>query len=116
MPLEFRHPDEQALHHQLRDALNRNLTSKDFFVWISVVPSGEASEIETLDAIVAATDQWLAHLSPDAVQPQAMPEQRFIDRAGEVQIHAVPKKPEARGQRAKEIVGNPEPILVGYAP
>jgi hypothetical protein len=114
VPLEPRHPDEPPLHHELRDALNRHLTNHKFFVWIEVEPSGAAQSFQNLAAMVAATEHWLAGLDPDAVDAQALPEQRFLDRAGEVRITAIPKKPSARGQRAEQIVGNPEPILVGW--
>jgi hypothetical protein len=38
----------------------------------------------------------------------------FEDPAADVRIRAIPKKPEARGTRATEIVGNPEPVLMGF--
>jgi hypothetical protein len=63
---------------------------------------------------VAATEQWLGHLDPDTLDPAALPEQLFRDRAGEVRITAIPKKPSARGRRADQIVGNPEPSLSGW--
>lgn len=114
MPMEPRHPDEPALHRDLRDALNRDLNNTDFFVWIDVVPSGAAQTFANLDAMVAATEGWLAHLNPDAIDPNALPEQLFRDPAGEVRITAVPKKPSARGRRADQIVGNPEPAVSGW--
>jgi hypothetical protein len=114
MPMEPRHPDEPALHFELRDALNRGLTNTDFFVWIDVEPSGAAQSFKNLAAMVAATEHWLADLDPDAVDPGALPEQPFHDHAGKVRITAIPKKPSARGQRAEEIVGNPGPVLVGW--
>jgi hypothetical protein len=114
MPLEPSHPDEPELHHQLRDALNEGLKSTDFFVWIRVRPTGYQKSFAYLPRIVARTDQWLASLDPDApsVSWQSVAES-FKDPAADVEIQAIPKKPEARGRRATQIVGNPEPALSG---
>ena len=114
MPMKPRHRDEPALHHELRDALNHGLTNTNFFVWIDVEPSGTARRFENLRAMVAATEVWLANLDPDAIDPAALPEQLFRDPAGEVRITAILKKPSARGRQPREIVGNPEPVVVGW--
>lgn len=116
MPLEPLHPDEPALHHALRDMLNQSLTSTDFFVWIRVEPTGERREFEDLGAIVADTEQWLSGLDPDAVNADDLPARGYRDRAADIEVRAIPKKPSARGYRAAEIVGNPEPVLAGWLP
>jgi hypothetical protein len=113
VPLEPSHPDEPALHYALRDALNGRLTNTDFFVWITVRPTGEQQEFRNLDWIVHDTETWLASLDPDAERDLAS-ERFFHDPAAEVQIRALPKKPEARGKGTQPIVGNPEPILTGW--
>jgi hypothetical protein len=120
--LEPLHPDEPELHRQLRDALNEGLTNTDFFVWITVRPTGHQNRFSYLPRIVQRTDRWLASLDPDAPQedrkssfdPAALLNAEFQDPAADVRIRAIPKKPEARGRRAAEIVGNPEPALAGY--
>lgn len=114
MPLRPSHPDEPALHHELRDALNQRLTNGDFFVWISVRPTGERVEFEDLDAIVSKAETWLSSLDPDRVDASDLPERTYSDKAAEVELRAIPKKPSARGQRAGQIVGNPEPVLAGW--
>jgi hypothetical protein len=53
MPLAPLHPDERGLHHALRDALNQGLTSTDFFVWITVTPTGKRKEFENVRSLVA---------------------------------------------------------------
>jgi hypothetical protein len=114
MPLEPLHPDEPALHHALRDALNQRLTSTDFFVWISITPTGAAQDFRDLNALVDHTERWLAERRVDTVEANELPELQLSDPAAEVRIRAVPKKPAARGRRAPEIVGNPEPALAGW--
>lgn len=116
MPFEPRHPDEPALHHQLRDALNAGLQNTNFFVWIDVWPSGEAKTFQALETVVEKAERWLSSLDPDVASGDPdLPEWRYDDLAGRVRLHALPKKPEARGARAGEIVGNPEPIVTGFA-
>ena len=114
MALAPLHPAEPALHHALRDALNRGLTNTDFFVWITVIPKGDTWEFEDLPSLVEETEQWLQGLDPDAVDGSELPEQGLSDAAADVRIRAVPKKSSARGQRAGQIVGNPEPVLAGW--
>ena len=114
MNMKPSHPDEPVLHRQLRDALNEHLTSTEFFVWITVHPTGEAKEFATLPGIAAETDKWLATLDPDDIAPGDLPEKQFEDPAADVTIRAVPKKREARAYRSVQIVGNPEPMLVGW--
>lgn len=116
MALEPLHPDEAALHHELRDALNQQLTSTDLFVWIRVEPTGDAHGFEHLDRIVLETERWLSSLDPDVVDAADLPGRAFSDKAAEIEVRAIPKKPEARGQRAAQIVGNPEPALAGWVP
>ena len=114
MPLEPSHPDEPVLHRGLRDALNRELTTPNFFVWINVSPTGRRLEFEDLPAIVRQTESWLRTLDPDSVDASQLPERTFSDKAAQVQIRAIPKKRSARAQRAAEVVGNPEPALAGW--
>jgi hypothetical protein len=114
MPMQPSHPDEPALHSELRDALNEGLTSTDFFVWLSIYPTGKGEHLATLPSIVESTEAWLNSLDPDSVSSGDMPEKKFVDPAGEVRIRAIPKKPEARAYRADQIVGNPSPMLVGW--
>jgi hypothetical protein len=115
MPLEPSHPDEPELHHQLRDALNEGLTSTDFFVWIRVRPTGHQKRFAYLPRIVEKTDKWLASLDPNASRDAPEPPSTFAqDPAADVEILAIAKRPEARGERAAEIVGNPEPALAGF--
>jgi len=112
--LEPLHPNEAALHHALRDALNRRLTTTDFFVWINIRPTGLRKNFENLDGIVEATEAWLLAQDPDTVSAEALPEQTLLDPAADVTVRAIPKKTAARGHRASEIVGNPEPALAGW--
>lgn len=114
--MEFKatHPDEPALHRELRDALNRGLDNTAFFVWIRVTPTGERRDFAALDRIVAETNAWLRELDPDAVRAESLPEKQFLDKAAEVRIQALPKKESARGKVPGAIVGNPEPVLVGW--
>jgi hypothetical protein len=116
MALSARHPDEPDLHHELRDAFNSRLTNTNFFVWIDVRPTGKDKRFAYLDQIVAATDEWLGDLDPDAPAPgEGRVQERWItDAAAEIKLRAIPKRPEARNRRADQIVGNPEPVLVGY--
>ena len=115
MALSARHPDEPALHHELRDAFNRKLTSTKFFVWIDVRPTGGLKRFAHLDEIVRATEQWLTDLDPDApAAPDRIAERWIVDPAAEIKLRAIPKRPEARDRRADEIVGNREPILAGW--
>lgn len=114
MQYKPRHPDEPALHEELRKALNEDLTDKGFFVWIDVEPTGDARHFENLDQIVRKTDEWLHSLDPDAVQEGALPEIKFEDPAAVVEITAIPRKKKVRGYRAQEIVGNAGPMLIGW--
>lgn len=115
--MEYRalHPDEVALHHELRDALNVALTSKDFFVWIRVDPSGERRTFGDLPGLVGRIEGWLRQFHPDEVRESDLPKIRLDDPAARVEVTALPKKPEARNRRADQIVGNPSPALVGWS-
>lgn len=115
MDLRPVHPDEPALHHELRDALNKSLTTTSFLVWISVEPAGGSRQFDDLQKIVGEIERWLGTLDPDAIGfTEAVPEREISDPAAEVRVRALPKKREARAQRAVQIVGNPEPVLVGW--
>ncbi len=114
MPYRASHPDETVLHSALREALNRGLRNTNFFVWIRVKPTGKASQFDDLSRIVDDTETWLNSLDPDAVKEKELPKRRFEQRAALVEITALPRKPEVRGYRASEIVGNPSPALVGW--
>jgi hypothetical protein len=114
MPYRASHPDETVLHYALRDALNRGLRNTNFFVWIRVKPTGNAKQFDDLPRIVNDTEIWLNSLNPDAVREKELPKRRFDERAASVEITALPRKPEVRGYRATEIVGNPSPVLVGW--
>lgn len=114
MPLAPLHPDEPALHHELRDALNAGLHNTEFFVWINVTPSGQAQSFGRLDDLVVSAAKWLSSLDPDSVSAQEeAPELHYTAEAGRARLRALPKKPEARG-RSGQIVGNPEPVLAGW--
>jgi hypothetical protein len=115
MPLEPRHPDELALHHELRDAFNQRLRNTNFFIWIDVRPTGRYQRFQHLDQVIRATETWLADLDPDAPRSaDHLPERWLVDPAAEMKLRAIPRKREVRGYRAAEIVGNPEPVLVGW--
>jgi hypothetical protein len=115
MPLEARHPLEPALHHELRDAFNRQLQNTNFFIWIDVRPTGDQDSFVDLNRLVREIESWLAGLAPDAVRgPDHLPETWIHDPAAAVKLRAIPKKREARGYRSDQIVGNPEPILLGW--
>jgi hypothetical protein len=116
MALAPLHPAEPDLHHELRDALNANLSNTDFFVWINVTPIGEQRAFNDPGRIVRGVEAWLATLNPDQVTGASdLPELEFVDPAAEVRVRALPKKPAARSGRSAEIVGNPEPVLVGWS-
>jgi hypothetical protein len=115
MALVARHPDEVALHHELRDALNKSLLNSSFFVWIDVRPTGERKAFVDVEAIIADTERWLASLDPDAASDGAnLRELHLVDPAADVKVSAIPKKRSARSRRADQIVGNPEPVLAGW--
>jgi hypothetical protein len=115
MPLEPRHPYELDLHHELRDALNEQVLSASFFVWIDVRPTGDGRRFAHLDEIVRAVADWLGDLDPDAHRVSQRLAERWIeDPAAEIKLRAIPKNPDARGNPGVPIVGNPEPILVGW--
>ncbi|HVO55634.1 MAG TPA: hypothetical protein VMT37_14575 [Solirubrobacterales bacterium] len=108
------HEDEVALHHELRDAFNRDLTNRNFFVWLNVDPTGEAKQFAHLDKMVERTEAWLANLNPDAVREGDLPTLQLHEEAASVEITALPRRREVRDHRAQEIVGNPGPVLVGW--
>ncbi len=115
MALAPLHPDEPVLHHELRDALNQSLANTSFFVWINVTPTGTQHEFSDLRRIVVGIEWWLETLDPDAIPAtEDVPELELSDPAADVRVRALPKKREARVQRSAEIVGNPEPVLVGW--
>lgn len=113
MGLQPVHPDEPALHHELRDALNKSLTNTSFFVWINVTPAGGYTQFDDLGKIVRGIEWWLSTLDPEAIRSDSVPELEISDLAADVRVRALPKKREARARRAPQIVGNPEPVLVG---
>jgi hypothetical protein len=109
------HPDELTLHHELRDALNQRLANTSFFVWINVVPTGTQQQFADIQRIVSGVQWWLDTLDPDAIPAtEDVPELDVSDPAAEVRVRALPKRPDARAQRSAQIVGNPEPVLVGW--
>jgi hypothetical protein len=110
------HPQEPALHHELRDALNKQLANTSFFVWIDVSPTGEQPCFEDLSRMVADIQRWLDSLDPDSVfSISDVPQLRIADPAAEIRVRALPKSIAARGRQPAEIVGNPEPVLVAWA-
>jgi hypothetical protein len=113
MALSAPHPDESASHHELRDALNRQLTNTNFFVWIDVRPTGKHKGFSELEQVVKIVEEWLDDLDPDASAPgeDRVQEREISDPAATVKLRAIPKKPAARGGRAEQIVVNPEPLL-----
>jgi hypothetical protein len=64
MPLETLHPDESALHHALRDALNQRLTSRFFCLDQRRANRGRDTFVD-LDGLVTETERWLATRDPD---------------------------------------------------
>lgn len=115
MALAPLNPDELTLHHQLRDALNEKLANKSFFVWINVTPTGSQQQFSDLQRIVSSIQWWLDTLDPDEIPgAEAVPQVDISDQAAEVRVRALPKKPDARTKRSGQIVGNPEPVLVGW--
>lgn len=110
-----RHPDEFDLHHELRDAFNKELQNANFFVWIDVRPTGKYKQLAHLDKIIEAVEEWLGDLDPDGhLETDRIAERWIVDPAAEIKLRAIPRKREVRGYRADQIVGNPEPILVGW--
>jgi hypothetical protein len=115
MALHPLHPDEPALHRELRDALNRRLANTNFFVWIKVIPTGMQQEFADLDRVVRGIEWWLDSLDPDAIPTvEPVPELELADPAADILVRALPKKRAARKRRSAQIVGNPEPVLVGW--
>lgn len=95
--------------------MNAALTSKGFFVWITVSPKNDHKHFADLDRIVRGTEAWLNSLDPDKIGPGEFPAKTFDDKAADVRIRAIPKKLEARTYRSEQIVGNPSPMLVGWS-
>ena len=115
MELQPLHPSEPPLHHELRDALNRSVANTSFFVWINVTPTGLDGQFADLEKVVRDIEWWLDRLDPDAIRStEGVPELEISDPAADVRVRALPKKPSARSERAGQIVGNPEPVLVGW--
>jgi hypothetical protein len=114
MKLEPTHPHSLALHHQVRDHLEENLKTWDYFVWINVRPTGAGDKIGDLD-IAGTTDDWLAAL-PEHEHGKTFERVTYDFEQATVVVIAVPKIPEARTGRAYPVVGNPEPVLGGYGP
>jgi hypothetical protein len=112
--MEPLHALEAALHHELRDVLNERLRNTNFLVWIDIRPTGDEKHLVDADQIVRETEDWLASLDPDAVSGTDLPERVLRDLAAVVRLRAIPKKASARAYRSDQIVGNPEPILVGW--
>jgi hypothetical protein len=116
MSFEPSHPSEFALHHELRDVLNHKLRNTSFYVWIDVRPTSDLSSFAEVDDIATRAEAWLDRLDPDvALTDDRLPEFSLTDPAGIVTLRAIPKKPSARGHQADSIVGNPEPVLTGWA-
>jgi len=90
------------------------LRNKNFFVWISVEPTGDAKHFSSLQKVVGRTEDWLSTLDPDAVREGELPKLPLHETAAEIEVTALPRKPEVRDRRADEIVGNPWPVLVGW--
>lgn len=103
-----------ALHHQLRDAFNASLRNKNFFVWIHVMPTGDAAQFSDLGKMIERTEAWLSDLDPEAVREGDLPKLKLREKAASVEITALPRTREVRGYRATEIVGNPEPVLTRW--
>lgn len=110
------HPAELSLHHELRDALNGKLDNGSFFVWINVAPTGADARFADVQRIVAGIEWWLGTLDPDTIPAtEAVPQLELSDPAADVRVRALPKRPDARSRRSVAIVGNPEPVLVGWS-
>lgn len=91
------------------DALN-TMDSPNFFVWVDVNRSGP-NEIPKRD-LVASTESWLASLDPDAVDDalrplglEGAPSRTWSLDGWTVQLRAIPKALEARGEPGVRPIG-----------
>lgn len=92
-------------HERVRRALDFKIDNPDFFVWIVLEASPDASLDE--QALRQDVEDWLGQLDADQVfQERGEPEHTWEAGGLLIRFTAIPKKPEARGTGVP-IVGNP---------
>jgi hypothetical protein len=110
---------EGEWHRRVRDVLNAQVPDANFFVWLTVSPSGGRDRFPNQDTdfqseaneVASATREWLGSLDPDEVIRAETTPSTELEAAGvALSLRAVPKK---RGHRSFSgvLVGNPEPAI-----
>jgi len=99
-------------HKALAEALDAEITSPDFFLWLRV-KAEQATTGPTrgqLDVVVHQVQTWLNSLNVSHAKDAdgRFPTAKHSVGKVEIEVTAVPKKPEARGI-SNIVVGNPLP-------
>lgn len=94
-----------SMHRRVTEALESGVHNRDWFLWVDV--SGDDARPD-FSSLVAAAEQWLGQMDPDA-EPGEGPELQWARSNVSVLLKALPKKPHARG--ADPLVGNPFPAF-----
>jgi hypothetical protein len=105
-------PQELEWHEAVRDTLDSRISNPNFFLWIDVEAEPGASLDK--DTLREDIEEWLGELDPDAaIAEQTQPRHRLRVGGMDIQLTALPKKPEARGT-SQRIVGNPVPAFAYF--
>jgi hypothetical protein len=94
-------------HREVAAELERRVQNRDFFVWLNVTGRRRGEPVD-YDAIAREIETWLRGLDPDTHSP-AEPGLQTYGPTLDLEVRAIPKKPEARG--SQPLVANPVPAV-----
>jgi hypothetical protein len=97
------------MHHAVRDALEDNLTSRDFVIGVIARPLTSRSRVLDVGKIAQDIDAWLATLDPDTRDASCLSTEVRTSTVA-VKVHAIPKAPPECTRRARPIVWNDKPL------
>jgi hypothetical protein len=94
-------------HREITAELERRVQNRDFLIWVNVTGQRRGKQVD-YDVIGREVEAWLRNLDPDAHSPQS-PAFPVYGPTLDLEVRAIPKKPEARG--AQPLVANPVPAV-----
>ena len=92
-------------HREVAAELERRVENRDFLLWLNVTGRRRGERVD-YDAIGREVETWLRSLNADSHSPRE-PAFPVYGPTLDLEIRAIPKKPEARG--TVPLVANPVP-------
>ncbi len=94
-------------HREVAAELERRVRNRDFFLWLNVTGRRRGEPVD-YGAMSGELEIWLRGLDPDSHSP-GDPGFQVRGPTLDLEVRAIPKKPEARG--SQPLVANPVPAV-----